>query len=195
MRCAITDGTAGSRPGWLVSRCAQLAADGVELIIVRERELEPAAQVSFTRRMVGVANGARVLVAGSPRLALAAGAAGVHLSTKVGELTVGQVRAAMPGAYVTRSCHTLEEVQQARGQGVDSVLFGPVFGKWVGPAEVVHGVGLERLAEAVAVAGEMPIYALGGVTRSNAALCTSAGIAAIRLFFGPAEESASMVNA
>ncbi len=184
LRCAITDGTAGSRPGWLVARCARLAAEGVDLIIVRERELEPAAQVAFARRVVALAQGARVLVAGPPRLALAAGAAGVHLSSHAGEHTPEHVRAVMPAACLTRSCHTLDEVRHAREQRLHAVLFGPVFGKWMGSALVVRGVGLDRLAEAVETAGEMPVYALGGITEANANQCTSAGIAAIRMFFG-----------
>ena len=185
-RCAITDGSAGSRADWLVSRCAKLAADGVELIVVRERELEPAALVAFARRVVGAAAGARVLVAGAPGQALAAGASGVHLSARPDGFTPAQVRALMPAAYVSRSCHTLDEVRRAREQGADAVLFGPVFGKWVDGVEVVPGVGPERLAEAVAMAGEMPVFALGGVTEDNARLCRGAGIAAIRLFFEPA---------
>ena len=184
LRCAITDGTAGTRPDWLVRRCAELAESGVDLILVREREIEPAAQVAFARKVVQLAGNARVLVAGSPLVALASGAAGVHLSSHAAELTPVQVRAAMPSAYITRSCHTLEDVRRAREDGVDAVLFGPVFGKWVGSELVVPGLGLERLAQAVTAAGEMPVYALGGVTQANAAQCSSAGVAAIRMFFG-----------
>lgn len=185
-RCAITDGSAGWRADWLVARCKALGADGVDLLVIREHGLEAGELARFARRVVAAAaaaGGARVLLAGPPELALEAGAAGIHLSARAGELSVAQVRAGFPAAFVTRSCHTLDEVRSARMEGADAVLFGPVFGKWVEGRQVVRGVGLERLAEAVAAAGDVPVYALGGITRDNAGLCACAGVAAIRMFF------------
>ncbi len=189
-RCAITDGTAGSRPGWLLHRCVELARQQVDLLLVREHALTPADLVTLTRRIVtevaAVAPTTRVLLAAPPRLALAAGAAGVHLSAQPGQPTPAQVRAVFPEAYITQSCHILEEVRRARDGGSTAILFGPVFGKWVGGAEVVHGIGLDRLAEAVAEAGSLPVFALGGIMESNAESCVATGatgIAAIRMFF------------
>jgi thiamine-phosphate pyrophosphorylase len=48
-------------------------------------------------------------------------------------------------------------------------------------------VGLEKLREACAVAGEMPVFALGGVDEGSAGECVDAGasgVAGIRMFFG-----------
>ncbi len=126
----------------------------------------------------------RVLVAGPVEVALAAGAAGVHLSSRAGEATVADVRSLFANALMTRSCHTVEDVKKAKADGVDGVLYGPVFGKSVGGVEVVPGRGVEALAGAVAIAGEMPVFALGGMTMENAEQCGSAGVAGIRLFFG-----------
>ena len=93
----------------------------------------------------------------------------------------------MPAAYVTQSCHTPKEVGHARESGVDAVLFGPVFGKWVAGKQVVPGLGLERLAEAATLAAGMDLFALGGVDEDRAEACLAAGatgVAAIRMFFG-----------
>ena len=175
VQCAITDGSAAERAGWLVQRCEELGAAGVDFLIVRERELERAALVEFVRAVVKVSGAMRVLVAGPADVAREAGAAGVHLSASAAMVE------RWAGAFVTRSCHTLAEVQRAKGEGVDAVLFGPVFGKTVGGVGVVAGVGLEALREAAAV---MPVWALGGVTRENAGECDGAGVAAIRMYFG-----------
>jgi thiamine-phosphate pyrophosphorylase len=59
-----------------------------------------------------------------------------------------------------------------------------VFGKVLG-ASSLPGVGLDLLAAACAVAGTMPVFALGGVSAENAKDCIdagAAGVAGIRLF-------------
>ena len=128
----------------------------------------------------------RVLVPADAELAFAAGAAGVHLSSRADERTVAQIRAFFPGAFVSVSCHTLDEVERARSDGADAVLFAPVFGKAVDGLEVVQGVGLAVLRQACQAAGAMPVFALGGVNALNAAGCIqagAAGIAGIRMFW------------
>ena len=180
-KCAITEGSGGTRADWLVARCGRLEVD---LLIVREKALETRELVELTQRIV--ATGLRVLVAGRVEVAVAAGAAGVHLSARAGELTPGRVRAVMPGAYVTVSCHAVSEVVRAREGGADAVLFGPVFGKWVDGVEVVPGCGLRLLEEARVAAGGMEVFALGGINAGNVGELRGVGVAGIRMFFGDA---------
>ncbi len=174
----------------LARRCAALAKEGVEFVLVREKSLAAVPLAEVSRSVIeGVrATGAatRVLIAQRVDVAIAVGADGVHLPARPGELTVSQVRKLMPQAFVSASCHTLEEIARAREDGASGVLFGPVFGKTVDGVEVVAGVGLERLYEACEVARKMPVFALGGVTEANAVQCVdagAAGIAGIRMFF------------
>jgi thiamine-phosphate pyrophosphorylase len=173
----------------LVAQCGELAGQGVEFVLLREKQLAAGALAGLAREVVAeIAGRAKVLVAQRVDVALAVGAAGVHLSARMGELTPGQVRRLMPGAFVSVACHTVEELMRAREGGADAVLFGPMFGKTVDGVEVVAGVGLERLRAACEAAGEMTVFALGGVTEANAAACVeagAAGVAGIRMFFRP----------
>jgi thiamine-phosphate pyrophosphorylase len=85
----------------------------------------------------------------------------------------------LPGLLVARSCHTLEEVRNARA---DFVVFGPVFQGH----DNQPGIGLEQLKAACAIG--KPVFALGGVDWDNAAACMSAGtegVAGIRMFQEP----------
>ncbi len=182
LRYAITPGQGATDE--LVHRCAELAAQGVEFILVREKQLAAGELCALTRRVLVAASGSRVLVSGRVDVAIAAGAAGVNLSAQPGELTASQVKTLMPGAFVSVSCHSLNEVRRAKAQGADAVLFGPVFGKTVDGIEVVAGVGLDRLREACGLG--VDVFALGAISQANAAQCLEAGasgVAAIRMFF------------
>ena len=88
-----------------------------------------------------------------------------------------------PDFLIGRSCHSLDEAQQAEHDGADYVFFGPVFAT---PSKAQYGPpqGVERLAE-VCRALRIPVIAIGGIDVNNAAECFRAGasgIAAIRLF-------------
>jgi len=190
LRYAISEGLLDRQGGTgdFVTRCKQLGADGVEFLLLRERALGVEGLLMLARRVVETVRGSgmQVIVPGSAELTLAAEAAGVHLSGRPGELRVNQVRAVSPAAWVSVSCHTVEEIRCAREDGASAVLFAPVFGKMVDGVEVVGGVGLERLQEACDAAGKMPVFALGGVTEANAEECVKAGargVAGIRMFF------------
>jgi thiamine-phosphate pyrophosphorylase len=162
---------------------------GVEFVQLREKAL--AAEELLKREgLREVGGGTKLLVNGPAAVAVAAGADGVHLTTRVGEQTAAEVRRAFRAAgagepVVSASCHTLDDVRRAVDQGVDLILFGPVFEKRVAGIVVVEGVGLERLREACAAVGGIPVLALGGVTWESAGRCVeagAAGVAGIRLF-------------
>ncbi len=199
LRYAITDRAAyGGSPAYrldsVVREAARWAVEGIEFIQIREKDLGAAELAELTRRVLAAVRAAgsrtRVLVNSRADVAAATGADGVHLTAATGELLPAQVRsifaaAGLDDAAVSISCHTVEEVRRAVALGVDAILFGPVFGKTVSGTEVVKALGLEPLREACDVAGETPVYALGGITEERASECLvtgAAGVAGIRLF-------------
>lgn len=174
----------------LAKRSGELAREGVEFVLVREKQLAAGELAEVCREVlqaVRAANSAtKVLVAGRLDIAVSVGADGVNLSGAAGELTAAQVRELMPGAFVSVSCHSVADVVWARGTGADAALFGPVFGKTVDGVEVAPGIGLEALRDACHVAGKMPVLALGGISAGNATQCLAvgaAGVAGIRMYF------------
>ncbi len=113
-----------------------------------------------------------VLVSGRADLALAAGAAGVHLPEA--GLAVAQARRLLPLGLVGRSVHSVAAARQAEAEGADYVVFGPVFESASHPGAAA--TGLEALAE-VARAVALPVLAIGGVDPERAAACRAAGAA------------------
>lgn len=194
LRYAITDGTYGSSPAEILSRARRWSAEGVEYVQLRESHLQAGKMANVARAMMTIfdehGGTTRLLVNHRADVAVAVGV-GVHLTSRPGELSATQVRqvfaagAGRPSPIISASCHCLEEMRRAAGEGLDLVLFGPVFEKRAGGAVVVEGVGLELLRQACALAAETRVLALGGVTVANAGLCMeagAAGIAGIRLF-------------
>lgn len=170
---------------------ARAAGAGVDWIQIREKDLGGRALFDLVSAVVAQAAPARILVNDRLDVALAAGAAGVHLG---GEgLPVGPVRGwcgagAPKGFLVGKSCHSLEEARLAEREGADYVFFGPVFAT---PSKLAFGPpqGIERLGE-VCRALRIRVVAIGGITPKNACECVHAGaggVAAIRWFQEPGD--------
>jgi thiamine-phosphate pyrophosphorylase len=155
---------------------------------VREKDLVDRALCELVSGVVAAAAGTRtrVLVNGRPDVALAAGAAGVQLPEE--GLAVADVRRAFPSLTVGASCHSVEAVRRAAGEGADFVLLGPVFAT---PGKEERALGTEVLA-AAAAAVAVPVHAIGGVTPARVPALRAAGArggAAIRPFLeGPLDE-------
>jgi thiamine-phosphate pyrophosphorylase len=189
LKCAITSGE-----GWAVmEHVRRWSHEGVDYVQLREKQMAAGELVKLAVAMQAVlreSGTTKLLVNGRPDVAIAAVADGVHLTSQEGELAVEQVREVFEAAGASRplvsvSCHTLEEVRRAVSEGVDFILFGPVFEKRVEGEMVGDGVGLENLQEACDAADRTPVLALGGVTWPRAELCIEAGasgVAGIRLF-------------
>lgn len=197
MRYAITSralfsGDETTRQAALVRQCARWAADGIDFIQLREKDLPVSALAELARSVLQAITGSKtkLLINSRADVALATSAHGVHLTAAPGELNPTQVRqlyaeTTRSAPVVTVSCHTLEEVAAARRHQPDAILFAPVFGKSIPGEQPLPGLGLDKLREACASASPIPVYALGGVTHENGPSCLeagAAGIAGIRLF-------------
>jgi len=182
----------------LLRQAARLAAEGIDFLQLRERDLSAAALASLARNLLATLcehnPATRLLVNSRADVAIATHADGVHLTSSPNELTPAQVRAlyaaaSLPEPVISLSCHTLAEVARAASSAPDErptlILFGPVFEKVVGNKLVTAGAGLDLLRAACAAAAPIPVLALGGITPANTDSCLDAGamgIAAIRLF-------------
>jgi thiamine-phosphate pyrophosphorylase len=134
---------------------------------------------------------ARTLVAALPvpvivndraDVALAAGAAGVHLG--VDDLPVAAVRAMAPADFIIGASFG-SEAELAHARDADYVGIGPVYGtaSKEDAGEAIGVAGFERLRRLI----EMPAVAIGGVDEGNAEALRgagAAGIAVIRALFG-----------
>lgn len=162
---------------------AEAAVDaGIDLIQIRERDLEASILRAFAGDVANRARGTPTLVVVNDRadVAVAAGAAGVHL--RAGGPPVARIRALGPAGWIVgRSVHTVDEVQ--RHPTADYLIFGTVFPS-ASKGGVAPAQGIAALTAAVRVAAA-PVLAIGGVTIERAAQCVAAGaagIAAIGLF-------------
>jgi thiamine-phosphate pyrophosphorylase len=180
----------------------RVAAAGIDWIQIREKDLGAGALVELVRFAVAEARSASTGILVNDRLdvALAAGAAGVHLgenSLPVETVSEWRRSAGQLDFRTGVSCHSLDSARAAEQGGADYIFFGPVFAT---PSKAAFGPpqGVERLRE-VCLAVEIPVLAIGGVGVENAFACVeagAAGIAAIRLFQDPrnSEEIAALID-
>ena len=183
----------GSRDTGAVRRCfleqARHAVDaGIDYLQVRERDLEAAALVDLVQEVVVLARGSSTRVVVNDRLdvALACGAAGVHL--RGDSAPPHAVRRAVPATFVVgASVHTLAEAVAA-APSVDYLVAGTVWPTESKPSAATIGLeGLARIAAAVGV----PVLAIGGVALerlADTARSGAAGAAAIGLFMSPSAD-------
>jgi thiamine-phosphate pyrophosphorylase len=177
----------------LLEKIAEAARLGVDFIQLREkdlcgRDLELMAREAI--RIIGEnSNGVvrtTLLINSRTDVALATGAAGVHL--RGGDVSVADVRAAwslaggkLADPVISVSCHSLAEVNHAASDRASMAVFAPVFEKKDSPGSTAAGLdGLQLVCRV-----NIPVLALGGVNAENAEACRragAAGIAGIRLF-------------
>lgn len=157
---------------------------GIDLIQIRENDLPARELIRLSKHAIRCAAGtpSRILINNRLDLALALGAAGVHLGNH--SLPAPAVRAIIPRNFLVGvSCHSLADARAAESAGADYVLLSPVFET---PLKLAFGppLGLGRLQE-VTERVSIPVFALGGITLDRVTPCLKAGaqgVAAIRLF-------------
>jgi len=191
---ALYPGDEREKQATLLRHASRWTADGIDLVQLREKDLHAsdiaALALKILQFIAQTNSPTKLLINSRSDIAIATRAHGVHLTSDRDELTATQVRslyasANLPPPVITVSCHTLDEVQRAREDHVDAVLFAPVFEKTLTDHVTIPGRGLEQLRAACNAAAPVTVYALGGVTLQNAPSCLeagAAGIAGIRLF-------------
>jgi thiamine-phosphate pyrophosphorylase len=174
-RYYITDRHAAGGAEALLGCIERAISQGVEMIQIREKDLDTRALLELTRRAVSLAflSRAKILVNTRVDVALTAHADGVHLPA--GSISPELVRRiTVPAFLIGVSCHTISELQRADREGADFAVYGPVFAS-AGKGEPIGIAGLNAGVAAVRI----PVYALGGVNKKNAADCLAAGAAGV----------------
>ena len=192
--CLVTDRhCVAPSDGQSVDRLVELvgaaAHAGVDLIQIRERDLDAGALARLVRRSVAEVAGtnAKIIVNDRVDVAIAAGAHGVHLrGDSIGAIRVRQIVPA--GFVVGRSVHGVEEaVAGGRRGGLDYLIFGTLYPT---PSKGgTHSIATMASLAAVCTVLTIPVLAIGGITVERAeevARTGAAGVAAIRLFVPPA---------
>jgi thiamine-phosphate pyrophosphorylase len=168
---------------------------GVDLIQLREPDLEGAALFTLASGLVATARATSTRIVVNDRLdvALASGAGGVHLrGTSIPPLRARSIAPA--GFLIGRSVHGVEEAVQAAPHA-DYLVAGTVFSTPSKPG--LRGyLGIDGLA-AIVRAVRVPVLAIGGVTLDRVAAIAgtgAAGIAAIGLFEGGGEDLVAVIS-
>lgn len=168
-----TTALCGGRP---LSETVRLAlAGGVDVVQLREKEIEDGAFLALARELAPVvgAAGALFLLNDRVDLALEAGCDGVHVGQ--GDLPLPEARRRLgPDAILGLSTHTPEEADRAVALGADYVGVGPVF------ATATKDTGHAPLGPAGAAALvrglPIPAFAIGGIGPANAAALAAVGL-------------------
>lgn len=182
--CLVTDRR--RRP--TIEQCRAASRAGVDLVQLREPDLEAAALSSVATRLVEATGdtATRIIVNDRVDVALTCGAGGVHLRgdsippRRVREMTP-------PGFLVGRSVHGVDEAVLA-ARDADYLIAGTVFPTASKPGLRAH-LGVDGLS-AIVRAVDIPVLAIGGVSMDRieaVAGAGAAGVAAIGLFDADAD--------
>ena len=184
---AITDNVRDGQSG-LIARASAAIQGGATCIQLRLKDVSARDLVALAHELVRSV-GVPVIVNDRADVAIAAGAAGVHLGAD--DLPPAAVRKFAPAGFIIgSSVGNDEEIRSSRG--ADYVGIGPLFGTGSkGDAGPAIGVAeFKRLA----VATGLPAVAIGGITAQNARAAIeagAAGVAAIASVMGAEDPAAA----
>lgn len=177
----ITD---GPRPN-LLEVVALALAGGAKLLQYRDKTTDQARRLGEARaiRALCAARKVPMIVNDDVQLALAAGAAGVHLGEDDGD--VGAARTVLgPEAIIGVSCYdSAERARQMAAAGADYLAFGAFFPSPTKPH--ARRASFELLRQTAALG--LPRVAIGGITPDNGGSLIDAGadyLAVISAVFG-----------
>jgi thiamine-phosphate pyrophosphorylase len=176
---AITDDAEDQRAG-LVDRVAAAVRGGATSVQVRLKSAPPREVVDITRSIMARVT-VPVIVNDRADIALAAGAAGVHVGEA--DLPVIAIRRFAPADFIV-GASLGSEAEFANAKDADYVGIGPIFGSdsKTDAGSAIGVYGFERLARMVA----LPAIAVGGITPEGAMqvmLHGATGIAVINAIF------------
>lgn len=184
---AITDNMRDGQTG-LIERATQVVRGGATCIQLRLKDVAARELVTVARELVRSV-GVPVIVNDRADVAIAAGAAGVHLGPA--DLPVAAVRRFVPAGFIIGTSVGIEgEIPNSRG--ADYVGIGPVFAS-ASKKDAGMPIGTDGFAY-FAMATGLPAVGIGGINPANAQSVIAAGavgIAAIAAVFSATDPLAA----
>ena len=158
----------------IVDRIRLLAEAGPRAVILREKDLAPAAYRGLAEQALAICAeyGVPCVLHSFADVAAELGAKALHLPLPVLRELTAEQRAAFP--VLGASCHSVEEAVEAEALGCTYITAGHIFE--TGCKQGLPGRGLDFLRE-VCHAVSIPVYAIGGVSPANIAAVRAAGAA------------------
>jgi thiamine-phosphate pyrophosphorylase len=118
----------------------------------------------------------KILLNDRADIAIACGAAGVHLRDR--SISPARIRQIAPADFtIAVACHNAEAVRRAADEGADYAILAPIFPPLSKPT-ATPPLGLDAL-HSIASKARIPVIALGGITTENAPGCIEAGAAGV----------------
>jgi thiamine-phosphate pyrophosphorylase len=171
--CLVAD-VESARGRNIIQIIRQAAAGGATLVQLRAKKLSASAFLDLGRQAASVLREKKIplVINDRPDIALACGAAGVHLGQE--DLPVAAARQILgKGKLIGRSIASLREARKAEKEGADYVGLGPVFPTPTKDTPLAP-LGLEGVGK-ICRHLSIPVLAIGGITRDNARQVIRAG--------------------
>lgn len=166
----------------LAGKVAAAIAGGARVVQYRDKQADQATRRRRARAVLAAcrAGGALCIIHDDAALAAELAADGVHLGRDDGDPAHARQRVG-PGMLVGVSCYDrLDLAEAAVAAGADYVAFGSVWPSRTKPGAVRAPLSLLRDA---AGALSVPVVAIGGITRDNAAETVAAGAHCVAVVF------------
>jgi len=152
-----------------------LSLGGASLIQLREKRVPPREFYEQAKKAVAVALscGVQLLINDRIDVALAVGAAGVHLGQD--DMPPEAARKLLgPNAVIGYSTHNIQQAIAATKLPIDYVAIGPIFATTT-KSDTAPVLGLDGLRTVRQAIGTFPLVAIGGITHGNASKVIEAG--------------------
>jgi thiamine-phosphate pyrophosphorylase len=177
---AIVDVDVCRNAGWApIDLVRALLDGGARLIQLRAKTMDsgPFLELAEAAVQLAATAGGHVIVNDRVDIARLSNAAGVHVGQE--DLSPAHARAQLgPDAIVGYSTHSVPQIEEALRQPLSYLAVGPIFGTRTKDTGY-SAVGLQLVAAAVRLAGELPVVAIGGITLDNARSVFEAGATSV----------------
>ena len=189
---AVTDRAWAADEDALMAQVEAAIDGGASIVQLREKHLDSGAFLAEAERFVALCHrkGAVSIINDDVEIAVKTGAGGVHVGQE--DLRAGEARRLLgPDKLIGVSAHTVEEALAAQAAGADYLGVGAAFA--TGTKTDAKPISKETI-RAITAAVDIPVVAIGGVTRDNIRElkgCGLDGVAVVSALFAQSDVKAA----